>query len=208
MNITELQKAGEKVKQSVLDINQACIENVKKNVQEMFKTELEECGTIIERVGITEISRVLKKEDAVVVGIYNKLEGDIVGCLMIIMHEETKDFLIKHFEEETGRVLEEDYAIKRMGIVVTEAYLEAFLKCIDVDVKRKETAYNRDMVAALVSTSVAEYSIKSDNLLLLRTAYRDAIRKDDNSMINVVFLPYVESLDKVISFIEKRLENI
>lgn len=153
-----------------------------------------------------DLGSILGGEEAVLVSVYLRIEGDIEGSMMFVLPEKSGLNLVnklmsgmlgipeKPIEEcQFGEM--ECSAMKEVGNIITGAYLNAISSLTNMSFIPSVPQLSIDMAGAILSVPAAEFGEYGDYILLIQTQFSDEM--DLNGYF--ILIPDVESYGKILS---------
>lgn len=156
----------------------------------------------VPKVELLEFNRLAENicgEEAIVVGIYLFLEGDINGSMMFMLEESSAHVLVNHLMgkdmEDQQPFNEMEYsALQEIGNIITGAYLSSLSGLTGLYINASVPYLTVDMAAAILSVPAIEFGKLGDKALLIETEFGDDIA------INGYFIliPDMQSYDVIL----------
>ncbi len=151
-------------------------------------------------VKISDIAKLLGDEEALTVGVFHEVEGEISATMMhimpiasakriieILLHKEVND--VYNLESMELSVLNE------IGNILTGSYLSAFADLTKLNISQSTPYLSIDMAGAILSVPATQYGIMSDEVLLVETEFKN----DTDKIVGYYLLiPDEESLAKIL----------
>lgn len=152
-----------------------------------------------------ELGEIVGGEEAVLVGIYLQVEGDLEGSMMFTLPQESGLHLVnklmsgmlgipeRNIEEmEFGEM--EISAMKEVGNIITGAYLNALSSMTNLRIYPSPPELGIDYAGALLSVPATEFGVLGDNILLIQTKFSDDIDLDGY----FILIPDMPSYQKIL----------
>lgn len=157
----------------------------------------------VPKVELLEFNRLAENicgEEAIVVGIYLFLEGDINGSMMFMLEESSAHVLVNHLMgrdvNDNNPFNEMDFsALQEIGNIITGAYLSSLSGLTGLYINASVPYLTVDMAAAILSVPAIEFGKLGDRALLIETEFGDDIA------INGYFIliPDMQSYDVILT---------
>lgn len=154
----------------------------------------------VPRVKIIEfkhVSETLGSAESIVAGILLKMEGDLKGKIMFILHLKDAVLLVdilmgrKSYELHEFSELEES-ALKEIGNILAGSYLSALSTLTNLKIKPSVPELAIDMAGAILSVPAIEFGKIGDSVLYIETEFSEG----DEKVIGDFFLvPDVDTYD-------------
>jgi chemotaxis protein CheC len=153
-------------------------------------------------VPFTDIAAVLGGDEAVVLGIYFRIDGDVGGNLYFFMTEiSARQLLLQlNVAENDGELLTpmNESAIKEVGNILTGAYLTALSNMTGLRLMPSVPMAAVDFAGALLNYGLLQSGYEDDATLLIETAF---LQGEEVIKAHCFFLPdpegYTEILNRI-----------
>lgn len=169
-------------------------------LSQMLNMKLDMKVPKVDLVGFELLAPSICDEEALVVGIYLMLEGDVRGSMMFMLEKGAARCLVNQLMgkpvDDTSEFDEMDLsALQEIGNIITGAYLSSLSTLTNLTITASIPYMSIDMAAAILSVPAIEFGKIGDKALLIETQFGDEV------MINGYFIliPELESYEVILS---------
>ena len=148
----------------------------------------------VELVEIQDLPAITGDEEEFIACIMINFSGEISGKILLVVDMENVEKMLKLIfstDDLPGKEMQHS-ALNELGNILSGAYLKAINDFTDLDLDQSVPAMAYDMAAAVLSSSVIDYSQKEDHILLLETEF---IAGEEKLELFYFFIPEKDSLD-------------
>lgn len=148
----------------------------------------------VELVDIQDLPAITGDEEEFIACIMINFSGEISGKILLVVDMENVEKMLKLIfstDELPGKEMQHS-ALNELGNILSGAYLKAINDFTDLDLDQSVPAMAYDMAAAVLSSSVIDYSQTEDFILLLETEF---ITGEEKLELFYFFIPERDSLD-------------
>ncbi|RCW47701.1 MULTISPECIES: chemotaxis protein CheC [unclassified Halanaerobium] len=148
----------------------------------------------VEILAIEKLPCITGDEEDYIACIMINFEGEISGKILLVIDNQNVEKMLKLIFN-TDSLPEKKMqmsALNELGNILSGAYLRAINDFTDLNLNQSVPALAFDMAAAVLSSSVIDYSQTEDYILLLETEF---IAGDEKLEIFYFFIPEKDSLD-------------
>jgi chemotaxis protein CheC len=154
----------------------------------------------IEVIDISAVPYVFSGPAQVVCAVYARLLGDIGGGILFFSTEEAALSLVDLLRgREIGVTrqlgIDEEAMLSNAISILISAYLAAIARMADIDVLPSSPVMVFDMAGAILETAIVEIDVRTDQAVLVRTAFLDEDQSVDAALF---FLPDPDSLSIIL----------
>src|SRR6056297_3625587 len=161
---------------------------------EMIDHTINMTVTEVEILAIEELTSITGDEEDYIACIMINFEGEISGKILLVIDNKNVEKMLKlvfNTDELPEKKMQRS-ALNELGNILSGAYLRAINDFTDLNLNQSIPALAFDMAAAVLSSSVIDYSQTEDHILLLETEFTAG---DEKLEIFYFFIPEKESLD-------------
>jgi len=149
---------------------------------------------------VNEASRMLEDPQALVVGIYLVVRGDLSANVVLLFPHDDALALAGMLLGERSQAHEfpsplDESALKEVGSIVTCAYLNALSQLIHISLTPSVPGLASDMAGAVIDRIIIELGQMEDYVLIIETELTDALQK---VMGYFMFLPHPSSIETIL----------
>jgi chemotaxis protein CheC len=149
---------------------------------------------------VNEASRMLEDPEALVVGIYLVVRGDLSANVVLLFPHDDALTLAGMLLGERSQPREfpsplDESALKEVGSIVTCAYLNALSQLIHISLVPSVPGLASDMAGAVLDRIIIELGQMEDYVLIIETELIDASQK---VMGYFMFLPHPSSIEAIL----------
>ena len=148
----------------------------------------------VELVKIQDLPAITGDEEEFIACIMINFSGEISGKILLVVDMENVEKMLKLIfstDDLPGKEMQHS-ALNELGNILSGAYLKAINDFTDLDLDQSVPAMAYDMAAAVLSSSVIDYSQTEDHILLLETEF---ITEEEKLELFYFFIPERDSLD-------------
>ncbi|TDP89265.1 chemotaxis protein CheC [Halanaerobium saccharolyticum] len=148
----------------------------------------------VELVEIQDLPAITGDEEEFIACIMINFSGEISGKILLVVDMENVEKMLKLIfstDDLPGKEMQHS-ALNELGNILSGAYLKAINDFTDLDLDQSVPAMAYDMAAAVLSSSVIDYSQTEDHILLLETEF---ITEEEKLELFYFFIPERDSLD-------------
>ncbi len=153
----------------------------------------------VEILPLEKVPEVLGGAEKLIVAVYDRVLGDIKGGILFMMPFMSAKALVAAMEYrfKEGDLLNEKSCelLKRVGSVVSSAFLSALVRFIGISAVPVGVSISFDMAGGIIETAVAEMSIVSDYAILIDSSLKD---EDKEIEAYLLFVPEPASLEAIL----------
>ena len=148
----------------------------------------------VELVKIQDLPAITGDEEEFIACIMINFSGEISGKILLVVDMENVEKMLKLIfstDDLPGKEMQHS-ALNELGNILSGAYLKAINDFTDLELDQSVPAMAYDMAAAVLSSSVIDYSQTEDHILLLETEF---ITEEEKLELFYFFIPERDSLD-------------
>ncbi|MGP3777325.1 chemotaxis protein CheC [Halanaerobium saccharolyticum] len=148
----------------------------------------------VELVEIQDLPAITGDEEEFIACIMINFSGEISGKILLVVDMENVEKMLKLIfstDDLPGKEMQHS-ALNELGNILSGAYLKAINDFTDLELDQSVPAMAYDMAAAVLSSSVIDYSQTEDHILLLETEF---ITEEEKLELFYFFIPERDSLD-------------
>ncbi|PUU94662.1 chemotaxis protein CheC [Halanaerobium sp.] len=148
----------------------------------------------VELVKIQDLPAITGDEEEFIACIMINFSGEISGKILLVVDMENVEKMLKLIfstDDLPGKEMQHS-ALNELGNILSGAYLKAINDFTDLALDQSVPAMAYDMAAAVLSSSVIDYSQTEDHILLLETEF---ITEEEKLELFYFFIPERDSLD-------------
>lgn len=153
----------------------------------------------VEILPLEKVPEVLGGAEKVMVAVYDRVLGEVRGGILFMMPFKSAkrlSLIMKHEIKREKSIDEEACEIlKRIGSIVSSAYLSALGRFVGVSLIPVDASISFDMAGGVIETVVVELGLVSDYALLVDTPFRDEKRAIESYLL---FIPDPNSLEVIL----------
>lgn len=153
----------------------------------------------VKLLNFSEIDDVLGGAEEPVVGIYFKMEGDVVGNIMFILTIDSAINIIELLLNKKKETKEFDdiemSALSEIGNILASSYINSLSQLTNLKLKTSVPSINIDMAAAILSVPAIQFSYISDKVLFIETELHENKRLINGDLF---LIPEIESFEKIL----------
>ena len=149
---------------------------------------------------VDEASRMLEDPEALVIGIYLVVRGDLSANVVLLFPHDDASALAGMLLGERSQPSEfpsplDESALKEVGSIVTCAYLNALSQLIHISLVPSVPGLASDMAGAVIDRIIIELGQMEDYVLIIETELIDASQR---VMGYFMFLPHPSSIETIL----------
>lgn len=175
--------------------------NAATSLAQMINGRVEMMTPVVRVLDITDADKALGGPETPVVAILVELYGDIKGIMMFVLGNSFAQSLLKSLMGEDDvdclHLSEmENSALSEIGNIMIGAYTAAIASLAHLEIKISVPAVTADMVGSLLTVPAAEMGSVSDKIIFIED---DFINTNDKITANMMLIPHLESLNKLMN---------
>ena len=147
-----------------------------------------------------DVAEILGGEENIVIGIYFKLNEDIVGNMMFALDVNSAinlTNLLYNRKKETNELDEMDIsALSEVGNILASSYVNSLSALTGLKIYISIPCISVDMAGAILSVPAIQFGQISDHALMIETVFQE----DENMVVgNLFLLPDLDSFEKILT---------
>ncbi len=151
-------------------------------------------------IKVTDLMEEVGGEEEVIAAVMVKLEGDIIGDAVFLLHERDAFYLIDLIKQQppgTNTELTEENlsALTEITNIVATTFLNSLAEKTNLTIMPTVPLFSMDMSAAILDSLIAYHSMYTDNVLVLNA---DFMQEHGTFKGNFYVIPNTESLQRLI----------
>ncbi len=165
----------------------------------LLNTKIEMIPPEVRILPLQEVATSLGFPEDEVMAILSKMSGNVNGIILVILHLNSIDTIIKTITEKNitkySDLDEMDYSIiTEVGNILISSYVNAMSAMTEFDIELSVPVSAIDMIGGIMNVPLAEVGFDVDSLMLV--SGRCNIEDQYHDM-NVIMVPNMESLDAI-----------
>ncbi len=176
MNMAEIYPLTEEQVDKLRTIFTEGMQHVNKSLSEMVKRRISLVLAQVKLLPIEEVPTLVGEKKILINGVYLHFSGVLTGSVLLYFPQESalllSDLLFERKLGETTKIHDlEQSALKEVGNIFTNAYVDILAKIIGMKILPSVPYFVRDMLGAVVEDIIVNYAQASVYVLLVDTNF-------------------------------------